>query len=130
MRLSLLLMIAVVAVGVGATSAAQQKTCPGAPATRLIVGGQGQLSTSSPDEGTVAVRLRETPGKSGRIVGQVDAGSAFKVLSGPQCADGYAWWQVVSEGTLGWLAEGDRTGYFVEPVNGASVQTTTDVTPN
>src|SRR5258708_37738810 len=127
MRLSLLFMIAVIAVGVGAASATQQKGCPGAPLTRLFVGGQGQLSTSS-DTSTVAVRLRETPGRTGRVVGQVEAGSTFQVVSGPQCKDNYAWWQVVSQGSLGWLAEGDKKSYFVEPINVVPTQSTANAT--
>lgn len=128
MRISLLITILAVALGIGATIPAQQKSCPGAPPLRLSVGGQGRLSTSPSDESTIAVRLRETPGKSGRIVGQVDAGMAFKVVSGPQCKDNYAWWQVVSEGTLGWLAEGDNESYFVEPLNISPTLTLSDAT--
>src|SRR5260221_2778567 len=127
MRLSLLFMIAVIAVGVGAASATQQKGCPGAPLTRLFVGGQGQLSTSS-STSTVAVPLREAAGRTGRVVGQVEAGSTFKVVSGPKCTENYAWWKVVSQGSLGWLAEGDKKSYFVEPINVVPTQSTANAT--
>ncbi len=62
--------------------------------------------------------LRSQPGTSGgsAVIGQIPAGAAFRVLSGPQCADGYYWWQVNYAGQIGWTAEGQGTTYWVEPL--------------
>src|SRR5258706_16195188 len=89
-----------------ATVTAQQTTCPGAPPTRLTAGGSGKLSFTPTGNDPVPVRLREIPGKSGRVMGQLRGTATFRILSGPQCKDGIAWWQVVGQGTVGWVAEG------------------------
>ncbi|MBN1965441.1 MAG: SH3 domain-containing protein [Anaerolineae bacterium] len=89
----------------------QTITCPGAPPSRLAVGGQGRvLLTTTPNN------LRDQPA-TGTILGQIPPGGAFTVLAGPQCAAGLAWWQVDHNGTVGWTAEGDSGGYWLEPLN-------------
>src|SRR5258706_2839422 len=97
--------------------AAHQQSCPGAPPTRLHAGGSGKLSFTPTGSDPTPVRLREVPGKSGRVVGQMRGRATFRILSGPQCKDNIAWWQVVGQGTVGWIAEGDSSGYFVEPTD-------------
>ncbi len=98
---------------------AQQKNCPGAPVSRLTAGGYGQVTLTPPGEVSVPVRVRETPGKTGKIVGQLSDGMSFQVKEGPTCKDNYAWWHVTTETLDGWLAEGDANSYYVEPTGGA-----------
>ncbi len=57
-------------------------------------------------------RLRERPSLDGKISGQALAGQEMEVLAGPECADGYVWWQVRLQGQnlVGWTVEGDASG--------------------
>lgn len=61
--------------------------------------------------------LRSLPGRSGSsvVIGEIPGGGVFSVLSGPTCADGYYWWQVNYNGTIGWTAEGQGSTYWLEP---------------
>jgi len=60
--------------------------------------------------------VRSSPGLDGEVVGQIPPGGQFVVLDGPQCADGYVWWQVDDDGVIGWTAEGDANRYWLEPL--------------
>jgi hypothetical protein len=99
---------------------AQRGACPGAPALRLQVGGKGRLTVSQ-GEKPLPLRVRDVPGTAAKVAGQLLRGIEFKIISGPECKDGYAWWQIVGQGVVGWIAEGDDSGYFVEPVEGAPI---------
>jgi hypothetical protein len=48
-------------------------------------------------------------------VGRIPGEDGFVVLEGPVCAEGYAWWRVDYNGTLGWTVEGTGEEYWVEP---------------
>ncbi len=97
--------------------APQAVNCPGAPATRT---GVGDVVVVTPDDPT-PLRIRQTPGLKGVIVGQGKPGAQFNVVEGPVCTDGYLWWKLVSaDGALaGWGAEGDASGYFIGVVTKA-----------
>jgi hypothetical protein len=89
-------------------------TCPGAPATRLVVGGQGRVTPGDPN------RVRNQPTLSGsEIVGQIPGGELFTVLEGPSCepSTGLIWWLVSYGNLTGWTAEGQGDTYFVEPAS-------------
>src|SRR5262249_21938124 len=43
--------------------------------------------------------------------------------------DGYSWWQINSQGLVGWIAEGDSGGYFVEPFDPSKITPTPTITP-
>ncbi len=78
---------------------------------RLAVGGRGQVAFT---DGTPS-RLRDTPGLDGAQVALMAEGTPFDVIGGPWCADGYRWWQLqLADGTQGWSAEADTSGYFLE----------------
>ncbi|MCC7449905.1 MAG: Ig-like domain-containing protein [Anaerolineae bacterium] len=98
--------------------APQTVTCPGTPATRV---GVGDVVVVTPDDPT-PLRIRQTPGLKGVIVGQGRPGTQFNVVDGPVCTDGYLWWKLVSaDGSLtGWGAEGDASGYFIGVVTKAA----------
>jgi uncharacterized protein YraI len=59
--------------------------------------------------------MRGGAARSFDIVLKVPAGAVFDVIAGPECSDGYFWFQVDYQGTQGWVAEGDSTSYFTEP---------------
>ncbi len=83
--------------------------CSGAPAPRLTVGGQGRVTPGAPN------KIRNSPGTAGAQIGSIPGEGVFTVIAGPQCADGYLWWQVNYEGTVGWTANGGGGEYWVEP---------------
>jgi hypothetical protein len=84
--------------------------CPGAPSPRLAVGTQARVVLN-----TTPNNLRDAP-VSGAILGQIPPGGAFTVVAGPTCANAMYWWQVNYTGTVGWTAEGDASGYWLEPL--------------
>ena len=73
--------------------------------------------------------MRDQPSTSGAQVGQIPGGSTFDVLDGPFCAEGYNWWQVDYDGTVGYTVEGGGGDYFVEPVAAAAQEPQTDSSP-
>jgi hypothetical protein len=84
-------------------------SCPGALPPRLTVGGQGRVTPGVPN------KVRANPSTAAAQVGQIPGEGVFSVLAGPQCADGYQWWQVNYQGLIGWTADGNGTEYWVEP---------------
>jgi hypothetical protein len=85
-------------------------SCPGALPPRLGIGKQARVIPN-----TSSNNLRDTPA-TGAVLQQIPAGGVFTVLAGPTCADSINWWQVNYNGTIGWTAEGDANGYWLEPV--------------
>lgn len=51
-----------------------------------------------------------------------------RVLAGPVCNQGFVWWLVEIDGTVGWTAESNQSSndYYIEPVGGAPVIGTFD----
>lgn len=97
---------------VGASSTdAPLDACAGTLPPRLPPGTQAQVIP-----GTSANNLRAEPGAGAASLGQIDPGAAFAVLDGPLCAEGLYWVQVDFNGVTGWTAEGDASGYWIEPV--------------
>lgn len=93
---------------------AQQSTCPGTPPSNLRIGALGQVTFT---DGT-STRLRDNPSTRGIVVTVMPEGQPFEVISGPQCSDGYLWWQLslLGQQAIGWAAEGDSDSYFIEPL--------------
>ncbi|MCB9459532.1 MAG: SH3 domain-containing protein [Anaerolineaceae bacterium] len=98
---------------------AQSETCSGAPASRLVVGEQGNVTAGG------ANNLRAQPRTDAELIGQIPAGGIFIVLAGPTCADGYAWWQVDYNGLVGWTVEGQASDYWLEPLGPVPTQAPT-----
>jgi hypothetical protein len=52
------------------------------------------------------INLRNAPGLTGEIIGQLQDGTIVTILEGPDEADGFSWWKVEdSEDNIGWAAE-------------------------
>ena len=88
-------------------------SCPGGLESRLMSGVEAQVLTGDPsslwsDWQTGASRTR---------VERLPAGSIMTVLDGPECRNGYTWWNVeIESGATGWIAEGRvEEGYFLAP---------------
>ncbi len=84
--------------------------------SRLYPGARGRVTSSDTDTSTVSVR--RGPATSYERIGRVSPGQTFQVVSGPTCAEGMAWFEVLYGigAVRGWLAEGQAGVYFVEPV--------------
>ncbi|GAB4555879.1 MAG: hypothetical protein OHK0023_27620 [Anaerolineae bacterium] len=81
--------------------------------SRLTVGGRGRVTPGLAN----AVRAQPSTNRSfSPVLGEIPAGGVFNVIGGPQCGDGYTWWQVNYNGLLGWTAEGNNGVYWLEPI--------------
>lgn len=85
-------------------------SCPGAPVSRLKVGGNARVTSG------VGNNLRSGPFTTAARVGRIPALGVFTVLSGPSCSGNIAWWQVNYNGSIGWTAEGYGKEYWLEPL--------------
>lgn len=81
---------------------------------RLTIGQQARVT-----EGGIPNLLRDGPGQSGKLLGEIPSGGVFNVLDGPRCStlDKIIWWQVNYNGTVGWTAEGQTGSYWLEPLS-------------
>ena len=75
----------------------------------MVVGNDGRVTPGTPN------RLRTSPSLGGDVSGEIPGNGIFTVLSGPVCADGYAWWFVEYQGTTGWTAESGDGEYWLVP---------------
>ncbi len=80
---------------------------------RLSIGAQGRV-----EDGGLPNLLRDLPGSSGGLLGQLEPGTEFIVVDGPRCSllDKIVWWQVTANGLTGWTAEGRDGDYWIEPL--------------
>ena len=96
-----------------------ESVCPGAPTPHIAF---GQLVTVVSDN-VDKLKLRSEPQISpDTLLRDLDTSTELKVLGGLVCVqapDGstsYWFWmvEVTSTGEVGWVAEGDSSGYFIE----------------
>lgn len=85
--------------------------CPNALPSRLIAGSYGRVMPYP----ELPNRIRSAPNYGGAVLGHIPAGATFYIISGPNCADNTAWWQVSYNGITGWTAEGSGPVYWLEP---------------
>lgn len=90
--------------------------CPGAPAISLNLDTWARANT----EPAFPNLLRSQPDLSAEVVGKIQPGELVLVTDGPQCADGYPWWFVLSvNGLKGWVAEGEADVSWLVPLQPA-----------
>lgn len=87
------------------------QTCTGTLPSRLTVGENARVIPGTSNN------VRSGTGTSFERIGRIPGGSSFRVLEGPVCAQGYAWWRVDYNGLEGWTAEADHEDYWLEPLN-------------
>ncbi len=92
-----------------ASSGGTTGDCSKAPPPRLTVGAQGRVTPGLPN------KVRAAPSMAAAQIGQIPGEGVFSVVGGPQCADGYRWWQVNYNGLVGWTVSGSGSEYWVEP---------------
>jgi hypothetical protein len=108
--------------------AAAQGQCGTAPAPRLTT---GQMARVTVTDGTGNnLRSQASTADPNNVMGVMGDGEVFNVLSGPQCAEGYWWYEVRRwDGQTGWTAEGVSGQYWIEPWPYAGAQLTTGPKP-
>ncbi|MDX1990847.1 MAG: SH3 domain-containing protein [bacterium] len=100
--------------------------CPGAPASRLVVGEQGRVAREQPH------RLRQSPSTESETITEMPPNATFTVRSGPSCGEDFAWWYIEFGGLLGWSAESGEGEYWLEPIGESlfSIPTRTPPAPS
>lgn len=85
-------------------------------APRLTLNGQGRVIP-----GGLPNNLRDVPGQSGALIGELQPGQTFRVIDGPSCTvlDRLIWWRVDANGAIGWTPEGVAPDYWLEPIDAA-----------
>lgn len=85
------------------TNAAESHTSA-APAGGLAAGSTAYVTRA----GGLPLRLRSGGGLNHSVLGQLPPGTSLTLLSGPEQADGHAWWHIrTSDGHEGWVAGED-----------------------
>jgi hypothetical protein len=85
-------------------------SCPGAPDILLKLKDWAMVSLDPP----ISNNVRSAPGLQGERIGKLKPGEIVRIMDGPQCADGYAWWSMQNlAGLKGWTAEGDAKAYWL-----------------
>ncbi|MBN2305479.1 MAG: hypothetical protein JXQ72_13420 [Anaerolineae bacterium] len=81
------------------------------PSSGLAIGGQARVFTTAGD----LLRVRTGPGVANPIAFQLAPGVTVRIADGPRAADGYTWWQIVSDRGTGWAVEGVmENGVFLQ----------------
>ncbi len=86
-------------------------TCIDTPDTQLIVNEFGRVAAVADQ----VLNVRSEPGTQSSVLRTLDILEVFRVVDGPNCSDGYVWYQVAVDNLKGWIAEGDASVYYVEP---------------
>lgn len=88
--------------------------CPEAMPSRMKVGDTGRVTYGDPR----SVRVRTDPSIHATVLRLLPLGKQFQVIGGPECADGFVWWQIKFDSYSGyWVAEGKNGNYHIEPHN-------------
>jgi len=106
----------------GGQSPPSGNNCPSAP-TQLSPGIIA-LNTSAP------LNVRELPGLYQTIKFTINNLYTYvSVISGPQCADGYRWFEIGIDGQSGWAAEVGPNGNYLLVSNGTVINPPTQIPP-
>lgn len=84
--------------------------CPELLRNRLIVYERARVTDDDPSP----LNIRNGPGTTFDVIGQMPSGSVFFVLAGPQCSQRYPWYRIRYGAIEGWVAEGTASQYFVD----------------
>ncbi len=100
------------------TTPARSAQCPASPPQRVDVGMQARVTIT---DGT-PLRVRTEPVvTNNNILIQLPEGTPFEIIGGPSCwessTNNFTFWQIrMTDGQIGWVAEGTPAGYFIEPL--------------
>jgi hypothetical protein len=95
-------------------SASDAITCPGAPSIRVDVGDLVRVTTTDGSP----LFLRSSPRIDNNAIDSLTRGMQLRIVDGPVCSDNFSYWKVKIPGTssIGWVAEGNFSLYFIEPI--------------
>lgn len=62
------------------------------------------------------VNVRAQPSTSGGRVGVIESGQIISVVNGPECVEGYTWWQIDTGQFTGWAVEAIETQRVLLPI--------------
>jgi hypothetical protein len=85
--------------------------CEGSLPSRLYAGIRGRVTPGGDSN-----NLRPRPNTSTELLAQIQPGDEFDVVGGPECAQGFLWWEVEYFGITGWTVESDDEDYWLEPI--------------
>ncbi len=93
------------------TSQAQDRVhCVGALPATMTVGDMGYVTDAG------ANNVRDGASIDATIIGTLEVGAHFTVISAPVCVDGYIWYEVETGTISGWTAESGDGEYWLLPV--------------
>jgi hypothetical protein len=85
-------------------------SCPGALPSIVEPGMEAMVATDDP----TPVNVRVGAGRQYNEIGELQSGDRIRVLEGPTCVNGIAWFRI-SGRVEGWIAQGVES-YFITPV--------------
>ena len=86
-------------------------SCPGLPDTALQVGARAVASHEN-------VAMYAVPETATTVIFRPARGAALSLIAGPACFDEHRWWRAeLSDGSRGWIADGDATSTWLQPEN-------------
>lgn len=102
--------------------------CEGTLPSILSIGSVAQIANTD----GIALRVRDVAG--GNVLTEIGEGTEFVVVAGPECLNGYTWWQIQVDGDdgtpiVGWSAEGDSEDYWVEVLRESLLEPTATFVP-
>ncbi len=84
-------------------------SCPGLLATDLQVGDRALIAQDS-------AKVYAVPETAATVIFRLSRGAGVSLVGGPFCDDEFRWWRVqLSDGSRGWIAEGDAATRWLEP---------------
>jgi hypothetical protein len=88
--------------------------CEGGIASKLHLGSPARVTFT---DGT-PLNVRTQAGKAGKVLKTIKEGTEITLLEGPKCVDQGVWWDMQTKDgrTAGWVMEGDKGVYFIEPL--------------
>ena len=89
-------------------------SCRGAPPIRVKAGDLVHVTTTEGDK----LILRSSPEVDDNMITMLLAGIELRIIDGPVCSDNFSYWEIKIPGTIqtGWVAEGDNSLYYIEPI--------------
>jgi uncharacterized protein YraI len=120
-----LLFVLVAWGGIVSPVPASAQACSGFD-TQLSVGTEAQITPGA------ANSLRAQPSTSSERIGTIPGRARLSIIGGPRCGDGFTFWQVNYNDTIGWTAEGADDDYYMIPYDGPddTEETVVNTRPN
>jgi hypothetical protein len=88
------------------------RPCSDAATSRLKIGDLAYVTKDPP----LANRIRQDPNTDAEILGYITPGGSMEIIGGPECSNGWVWWQVKNADLEGWTPEGDKETYWLVPL--------------